>query len=437
MNNTTQVPNQKVRNLKYGAIILTFIGILYVFVVLMMSLTLTKNLNGEVISLEVTVKEILSENDTPRLVDSKNNEYMISGLKGKLEWESLVGRTITLIIPADQFSGDPWILGVLDGDDELINFEETIKERRADNTLVVAIFGTLTGLFFVGAVICFAIYRNKPKMKTQTIDECVWEVFGANLPKSPMRKKMIIPTVVWAIVSIVLVFLCIYFDDTMESETVGMALGLTASASLILGIVCMLVFTFVFLPKEEIKFFKEKYPFNMDDVSHQQMKKSLKEEINQRNKEEREKHPDDFFEFGNGFTATFKEDGLFLFETDFEGELETSTQGVFDEYDDPNAVNMIFQYTIPYEKLNFIAIPKYRKYVNMFGIIIKSRLDGSESYPVELHFDVHFLLDLNLLTTLRKFNVEVENLDNLLKNIEKLMKENCKKAKSGVQIKWL
>lgn len=433
MKNTTEIPYVKSGNLKITSIILTVIAIVFSIVVIIISLVITKNLSGEVHVVEVSVKEITHNDDTHKLVADDGQEYMISSLNDKIEWDSYVGKTVTLVIPFEQFSGDPWILGLVDGEETVIDYNETIAERKSENTIVVSVFSAVIGLLLIGAVVCYLFYRKTPKTRAQSIDDCVWQVFASNLPKSPKRNKFGVIILVWAVIILAFCILMAFFGDKIESDFYGGLIAGGFCSFFALGLFLELFLAFYVLPKDEIRFYKENYPFNADDVSHCITKKTLRKFLNEKNKAERIAHPDNFPDYGNGLATTFQENGLYLYYEEYDNEMETQTSGVFEEYDDANATNKIFEYTIPYEKLHLVAIPKYRKYANMFGIIIKSRLDENESYPEDIQFDIHFLLDSNLLTTLKKFNVEVEGLDYLLNNVDKLMQENCKKAKSGLK----
>ncbi len=78
-----------------------------------------------------------------------------------------------------------------------------------------------------------------------------------------------------------------------------------------------------------------------------------------------------------------------------------------------------------YEQLNFEALAHFRKNIHPMTVIIKSRLNRTDDFPEEFVNDIHIALDINLLNTLKKFNIKVENLDYLLQNKKQLMLENC------------
>lgn len=433
MKNTIEVNNEKGIKFKSATCVLVLIAVIYVALVGIFAAILTKNLNGKISIVEVTVKKIDTLSDTHKLISEKGETYMISSLKDKIEWETYVGKTVTIITPYEQLSGDPWILGLVDGDEIVIDYNETIEARKSETTILLTCFSAFDGLLFVAGIVFYILYRKTPKTQEQSVDEFVWKNFATELPKSPKRKKVIPIFIACFVISVILLIVGGTLLEKNESTAPGVAFFIGVVVFLALDIFTSFYISFKYLPREDIKYYKENYPFNADDVSHLMLKKDLKAQFNEQNRAERVEHPDNFFDMGNAFEATFKEDGLFLYYEDLEMELETT--GVFDELDDPNAEYIPFEYTIPYEKLNLVAVPKYRKYANMFGIIIKSRINESESMPNEIKYDVHFLLDSNLLTTLKKFNIEVEGLDYLLNNVEQLMQENCKKAKSGINVK--
>ena len=81
--------------------------------------------------------------------------------------------------------------------------------------------------------------------------------------------------------------------------------------------------------------------------------------------------------------------------------------------------------TLTYGELDFEAKAFYRKRTHPMLIIVKSRLVRRDDFPEEFVNDIHFLLDENLLKTLKTFGVKIENLDYLLENKKQLMLENC------------
>lgn len=432
MNNTTEINNFERQNLKATSFVLAFIAIIFLLPVFIISMVITKNCNGEVRVVEVTVNSVTLDDDTNKLIDENGTKYNIGSLSDEIDWESYVGKTVTIITPFEQFSGDPWILGLVDDGNIVIDYNKTLTDRRTENTIIVIVFACISGALFIASAVFYMIFRKKPKTKTANIDDCIWEVFASNLPKSPKRKTLVIPSIVMVVALLLLAVVMSAIGDKV-SETVNIVVASIMGGIIFVSLATMFWMSYFYLPKDEIKFYKKNYPFNSDDISHQPMKKSIKQEMMAKLKAERLARPDDFFDMGNGLNAIFTNEGLILRAEDFDNELEVETQGVFDEFDNPDARSILFEYVLPYEKLNFVAIPKYRKHANMFGVIIKSRLDGAESYPNEISIDIHFLLDSNLLTTLRKFNIEVEGLDYILNNVEKLMKENCPKAKSGLK----
>ncbi len=196
------------------------------------------------------------------------------------------------------------------------------------------------------------------------------------------------------------------------------------------------------LGKEEINFYDKNFPFDFSDISHIQMRKKAKEELQQQILKEYAEHPDTFADGGNGYDVTFDEKGVTLTlqmplwdeneESAFPQQTEMpSADAVFGENSvtDINGKTEInFNKTImsfTYEQLNFEALAHFRKNIHPMTVIIKSRLNRTDDFPEEFVNDIHIALDINLLNTLKKFNIKVENLDYLLQNKKQLMLENC------------
>ena len=419
--------NSRFENLRTLGVMFVVITIIVVLVASIVLISDLITLNAGVTTVEITVKEILNkDNVSPTVVDTLGNKYVATSMRDKIDFPSLVGEKITLIIPAKKImTRNTIILGIIEGEDVLVDYNESLKSMKKNSLSAVgASYGT-SAILLILALYCFISNRKRVNMESKPIEDCVWERW-TNLPKSPTRVKT-------AKAFNLLMFVCgaiglssIILTNFESLKKIGEALGLTTLILLFFGIIIFDLMIFVYLPKDEIRFYKENYPFNMDEVSNQWMNKSLKKKFNLAKKEERAKHPDDFFDHANNYGVRFGEDGLHLFELGYDVEKETK---FFEEINNDNSESEIFHCTIPYKKLNFIAIPKYRRFANMFGIIIKSRIDEKKSLPKEIEFDVHLFYDLNLQNTLKKFNVEVENLEYLLNNIETLMKENCKKSK--------
>ncbi len=84
------------------------------------------------------------------------------------------------------------------------------------------------------------------------------------------------------------------------------------------------------------------------------------------------------------------------------------------------------QFSLSYNELDFEAVDFYGVQMRPLVVVIKSRLVGHDS---DFENDIHMSLDINLLKTLKKFNVPVEKLDEILLNKENLMAKKYLKKK--------
>lgn len=429
MKNFIQIPKRKIS--KQDSIIcafcLFFLAVLFGFLVILGFVSDSKIWQGDVKSIEISVEKFLKDGEkTGDLVDSDGNKYYIEYYLPETDWKALEGKTITIILPADS---NRTILGVVVEENVLIDYEQTIKSMKVKESAIFGSFIPLVLLSIAGGVLCLAWIRKPPKTLTFATEDYVWERFCRILPKSSKKQKFEKLINVLYLFDCALLLLggivaCVIMIDKVSFiyfGTVGGLIVLTFATNLIVD--CCL------LPKTEMKFIKENYPYYGNCIFIEPFVGTRKSHMIEVMGKMRKSEPDGFYDLANEFDAIFKEDGLFLFLPDKKNRLEAQTQGVFEEFDDLNVKKWIFQCTIPYDKLNFVAVPKYRKFSNMFGVIIKSRIEDCEVIPSEMNYDVHFAFDKDLEKTLKNLNVEVENLDYILNNIETLMKENCKNAK--------
>lgn len=429
MKNTVEIPNHKGQALKLGYFFSGLIGLLFAFCLAIFVCVHTINLNGDVSIYDVTVKEINSSNS--ELVTIKHGKFNLNPVKDRTEWESYVGKDVTIIAPAKQFSGTTWVIGLVDNGNIVIDYNEVIAERRAGNLGALIAFAVISGGLLIASAILYVLYRKSKKTEEISVDDFVWRTSANSQPMTPQRKLFAVWVILFVLIIIIPIVILGSLSEKNESNVLNITLAVLAPTLIVLGCVLLILSALKFLPKSEIKYYAKNYPFNFDDISHMQYNRALKAQMQQQLKAERLQNPDRFYDGGNGFNAVFTNEGLNLREEDFEADFERETLGVFEEFDDTAVANRPYETTISYDELNFIAIPKYRKYDHVFGIVIKSRLDETKIDIEKIQYDVHFLLDTNLLNSIRKFNVKVQDLDYLLENVEKLMKENCPKSKDN------
>lgn len=428
MKNTVEIPNQKKERYKSFAACVCIIFFSVCILVGIFTAIYLVNFNGKTDTLTVEIKKVGSGGKTDKVYASTGEEYSLGFVSKKLDWISYEGKTLKFVVPQDQFSGKPWVFGVIDGDETLIDYNEVMASKKADYRTMLLVFSAIAFVALAGFV--FFVFKQSKMPKTEIVsdDDLVWNCFANCLPKSPKRKKFEISFTIFIVLMLFVFCPLSLISDKNVSEALKIVLWSVIGALFVGGIVLFSILSLKFFPKDEIKFYSKYYPFDGDNISHLTMKKSLKKQKQWELYEKRRRNPHGFEEHGNGFLTTFTEKGLLLHSEELSFEAETS--GVFENLDDSNAPKIVYQDIIPYEQLNFIAIPKYRKTNNMFGIIIKSRLDEDVHCPLEIEYNLSFVFDSNLMKSLKTFNVKVENLDYILANVEKLMNENCPKSKN-------
>ena len=129
---------------------------------------------------------------------------------------------------------------------------------------------------------------------------------------------------------------------------------------------------------------------------------------------------------GNMYNVRFTENGVDMYEMYDEEENgfdETSVENVFASEDEQNAQKSA-AFSLPYSRLNFVALPYYGLKNRPITVVVRSRLTADIEYPEAFTNDIHFLLDKDLVDTIRKFDVQVEGLSEILSNTHELMVQN-------------
>ncbi len=445
MNNTVLVESKARQKLKLFCTLMCVFCLCAIAVLVSIYLIGNKTLNGQTVQVEGILNEIYTDDSNTVTLD-ENKQYNVVWDKEKIDLHRYKGSKITLIVSADTFASNPWAFGLTVDGETIVDFNETLADKTAENN------ETKTVIIIVTAILCVItcglfIWRfNVQPTAEHELSREFGEFVSMRQPTCPKRKFVLIYTLSYIVILFALLIVAIVLDPETETiselSTASKAVLWAMLAFGILGAIGLFVMLLFWLGKEEINFYDKNFPFDFSDISHIQMRKKAKEELQQQILKEYAEHPDTFADGGNGYDVTFDEKGVTLTlqmplwdeneESAFPQQTEMpSADAVFgkNSVTDINGKTEInFNKTImsfTYEQLNFEALAHFRKNIHPMTVIIKSRLNRTDDFPEEFVNDIHIALDINLLNTLKKFNIKVENLDYLLQNKKQLMLENC------------
>ena len=432
MQNKISDVNPFYARLKTSTFVVFLLAIILAMPIVSIALINANNLNGQVTEVTGTVTKVTEDDDVLLLELDGENRYTVEPVRDKMDdWDVLSGQTVTLILPQKQLRGDRWVLGIKQGDETLIDFEQTIKDKIAENTLLLIIFGILVGLFLIGSALLYAWQKKTPPTVEKEIAHVLCESVLFVQPCGPLYRKN--NWLLIAYLTMTLAFciaLCIVGTVGSELATIIVAIVLcTLFAAASVG---LMVYTLVYLPKKEREYYAEHYPFHSYDEHVGGILRKRAKEMQERLLAQRKAFPHRYCDGSSGLLCDFTEKGVVLFDEDPDSEgLAPTANEVFGEGgDSPEGVHNMCELT--YEELNFEAVPYYRPQNRPLFIVIKSRLEKTVTLHngAELEHDIHIIFNADLLETLKHFGVQVENLDYLLENKAQLMEENCPRSKS-------
>lgn len=444
MNNTITVESKKRRYLRF-AVSITVIICLMFLIMLIMFITIGKNnLNGSVQRVTGTVTKYGTDTiATVTLSDGK--QYNVTcDHENIIDWTKYVGKEVTFITPASTFASNPWVLGIEVDGETLFDYAATLESSQQENKLTVLVTAILLGICIL-ATCALAIWRaNVAPNEERVLYHEFSEYLTMRQPSCKQFKYFNIALTVWLILYLLLGLLAAIFggdtDDFANAPTAAKVLVFIDTAVLVVGAVGLPQFYKLYVIRKERQFYAEKLPFDFDDISHVFMRKSVKAQLQKEILDERQRNPDVYGDGGNGYDVTFEENGIVLSHPqenepqakpsadvhDVFADMPRESDEVFEGFGAPDSQPKI---RLSYERANFEAVAHYRKGRNPMMIIVKSRIESREDLPEEFVNDVHIPLDVNLLKTLKAFNVSVENLQYLLDNKAELIAQNCKRKK--------
>lgn len=429
MDNTVQVGNQKRESLKALMVAWVILLVCFVIAVVMACGFIFDNFNGEVASIEGTIvklelNEDEDESEFPDLI-LEDGTHIDTSYVEPIDWQPYVGQTATFVVPFSQFASSGnvrWLLGMTVDGQTVIDSDVTIAQNRKENTIVAVVTGVLAGLVLAVAIVSIVLFRRMPKTKAVELALAMRDTLGRQQPGCKQGKTIAL-VAAWAMILAVLLLVvgCLLMDLDTIPFGVRVALVAVGFGLWVLSMIAVCVIVHL-KGKKEIEFYAQNYPFDSTDMSHVPLRKSVKERLQQEAKEERAKYPDRYWDCANDVWANFAADGLYL--VDEEEEYILDANEIFGDGIETN-VTATCSGRYSYAECNFVAVPVYGKRMCPLFVVIKSRLvdDG------RLHKDIHLALDSNLLQTLRKYGVPVEDLDYILENKRQLMLDNCPKAK--------
>lgn len=418
--------NPLYRRLKMYAVLVFFVAVVFTLPMIVVGLINSRNLNGQIVEVNGVVTNVNTDDDALLVELDGKDVYTAEPIREQMDdWSALSGQNVTLILPLSQLGGTRWILGVAQGGETLVDYSQTIANKRADNTTTLIIFGVLVGVFVLGSGAIYAWQRKTPVTVEKDLADAYCEYSAMRQPSGPLQRKMPYFTIGFIGVSLVCIVAIALAADYLTGAAL-IATVVVASVFCAAATVSYLLLGLVWAPKNERKFYAENYPFDFNDISHIMWSKKFKQRLQKELQQEREQYPHRYADGGNGCVCDFTENGVVL-SIDEQDDLPTAEQVFAQETTTFN--KPVCQ--LSYEQLDFEAVPHYRAKDRPFSVVIKSRLLSpvALSDGTELHNDIHLLLDVNLLATLKHFDVRVEDLDYLLANKEKLMEQNCNKKR--------
>lgn len=445
MKNTVTVEKPLRRNLKLASALMCVISLCFIAVLVSVAQIGKLNLNGQVTNVTGVLTGVFEEESNALTIDGDKFFNVVWGDDEDVNFEDYKGKEITIVTSQKTFgASNPWVLGLIVDGETIVDYNKTIQSKTAENDELKTVFIAVTAVVCV-ATCAVMIWRfNTPPLVERVLYHEFAEFACNRQPPCPERKKMlwyvcgfIIGLVALAIPSLVLDANAETFADM---SPVGLAFAIGWIAYAVLGIAVTIVLR-VWADHREKKFYAEKLPFDFSDISHFTMRKSVKEKMQQELRKAYDDNPDLYPDGGNGYDVLFQEGRAHVQVAEYEqqknnaqivapsaeevfGSTDTNTDTAkpADTYDEPTYRTIM---TLTYDEMNLEAVAHYRKCARPMTIIIKSRLTKNADFPDEFENDLHFVLDSNLLGTLRKYNVAVENLDYILNNKAQLMKENC------------
>lgn len=448
MKNTVLVESKTRQRLKMACALMCVFCLCFIAVLVCVVMIGSQTLNGQTDEITGVLNEVYVD-DTNTVIIDKDKHFNVvwDDEEYGIKLADFIGKTVTLTVTHDTFSAsNPWALGLSADGQTIVDFKTTLDKKTAENNEIKTVVIIVTAILCVATCGLFIWRFNIAPLAERELYGEFAEYLSARQPTCKQRKWMIAYVAVYFALVVALLITTVLIDPNAETipELVPAAKAVlwTMLAVTVVGGIGIFVFR-EWITYKEIDFYAEKLPFDFTDISHAPLRKTVKEQLQQEILKEHNEHPHTYADGGNGYDATFGENGVTLSIPldDWDPDMQPHNNV---EMPDANAVfcdtaatentvaaeqnrvpeNRVVM-TLSYDELNFEAVAHFRKGARPMMIVIKSRLERKESFPEEFVNDLHFAFDSNLQNTLNLFNAKVDNLEELLNNKKQLMLENC------------
>lgn len=426
--NKVTIPNKRYIKLKVATAILFLIAVVFAVCIIVVALVRSNNLNGQVYSVTGVVKAVDTKGDNAVVILDDDTQFTAIPVQEYIpDLESLVGKNVTLIVPQKQLQSNlTWILGITAGDEVIVDHNTALIDMRAENTTATIVLSVIVGICVLASCATYAWQKKTPRYIQEDIVKAYCEEFLLRQPSCPEYRRSWIIYIVYAVFATLWILTLNLIGVVTDDKTTIIAVFITANTLAVVAFVLFVWLICVWLPRKERKYYAQNFPFDFSDISHTFLRKKYKTLLQEELISERKEFPDRYAEGGNDIVVDFTEKGVTLSQIDYDAEIVPSAQEVFDEGGNLPSAN-IYLCDLTYEQLDLEAVAYFRKKDHSLFVVVKSRLAEDVVLPNgTLTNDIFILLDTNLWATLKRFDVNVENLDRILENKEQLIEENCK-----------
>ncbi len=430
MYNKVILPNPRYNRLRMASVLLILFAAILAVMMILCARIKSLNLNGK-------VDEVTGEVTSVKRTDG----YLLIELDGKTTYTAtpiedslpnpneLKGKTVTLVLPQRQMSSEyRWIIGITEGNTVIVDYEKTLYDKLEDNKTSLIALGVPMGVLVLASGLVYVWQKRTPSTVEKDLGEAYCQFTRMRMP-SCLAYRLGKPyvTLVGALLVAAYGFGAVATDLYVSDAAARIALFVCMLTLFVATAVVWGLLVWLWMPKKEREFYAENFPFDFFDLSQVLMRKKTKQQLQAELRAEREAFPHRYEDGGNMLVADFTEKGVSLSEEDGEQDSAPSAQDVFGEGGDAPVTNRHLC-DLSYDELNFEAVPHFYKGEKPFSVVIKSRLNKTDDrvHGVEMANDLYFLLDSNLLATLRLFGVKVENLDDILARKAELIEQHCR-----------
>lgn len=447
MNNTVLVESKIRQRLKLACALMCVFCLSFIAFVVVTVMIDRQNLNGQTDEVTGTLTAVRIDDTNALSIDGDKRYNVVWDVEESgIRLEDYINKTVTVTFTRETFaSSNPWALGLAVDGQTLVDYQATLAAKTAENNEMKTVLIVVTAILCVATCGLFIWRFNVQPVVEHELYKEFAEFLSPRQPTCKQRKFLTIYIGIYFALLLALLITAVAIDS--EAETIAelapaaQAVLWTLLAIAVIGGIGLFVFK-EWITHKEIDFYADKLPFDFRDISHAPLRKKVKDQLQQEILKDCAEHPDTFADGGNGYDVTFGENGVTLSVSldDWDPETQPQSNGEMPDADivfanaaagSPTASEQNVSIpsravkTFSYDELNFEAVAHFRKGVRPMMIVVKSRLNRTDDFPEEFINDIHIAFDLNLLNTLKKYDVAVENLQYLLDNKKQLMLENC------------